>query len=76
MELEQRVKALEYEVKILKQDLQRVLLEIQEQVLIHYYPSLRADDTKPSDAIVQTVDNLRTKLAAAPPPAKPDGTKN
>ncbi len=43
MELEDRVKTLEYEVKLLKNEIQRVLLEIQEQILVHYYPSLRSD---------------------------------
>ncbi|MBI5302720.1 MAG: hypothetical protein HY868_11325 [Chloroflexi bacterium] len=75
MELEQRVKALEYEVKILKNDLQRTLLEIQEQVLLHYYPSLRADDSKPSEGTIQAVDALRVKLASSTLPPKPDESK-
>ena len=54
MELDQRVKALEYELKILKNEIQRTLLDIQEQVLVHYYPSLRAEDTTPpADAVAQ-----------------------
>lgn len=54
MELDQRVKALEYELKILKNEIQRTLLDIQEQVLVHYYPTLRAEDsTPPADAVAQ-----------------------
>ena len=72
MDLEQRVRTLEYEVKILKQDMQRILLEIQEQVLVHYYPSLRSEEIIPSDSVKQTVDALRAKLASTPPrPGEP-----
>jgi hypothetical protein len=39
--LEDRVKALEEEMNVLKNQIQATLLEIQEQVLMHYYPSLR-----------------------------------
>lgn len=70
MELDQRVKALEYEVKILKNELQRTLLEIQEQILVHYYPSLRADESTPSEGTIQTIEALRAKIggqASAPP---------
>jgi len=70
MDLEQRVKTLEYEVKILKQDIQRILLEIQEQVLVHYYPSLRADESLPSESVKHTVEELRAKLAT-PPSTRP-----
>lgn len=55
MELDARVKALEYELKILKNEVQRTLLDIQEQVLIHYYPSLRAEDTTPPAEVVNQV---------------------
>jgi hypothetical protein len=51
MELEQRVKTLEYEIKVLKSEIQRTLLDVQEQVLIHYYPNLRSEDrTAPKSA--------------------------
>jgi hypothetical protein len=43
IQLEQRVKSLEYEMKILKNQLQRALLDIQEQILIHEYPELRGE---------------------------------
>jgi len=68
MELEQRVKVLEYELKILKNEIQRTLLDIQEQVLVHYYPSLRAEETKPSDGTIQAYAALK---ARQPAPASP-----
>jgi hypothetical protein len=58
MELERRVKTLEQEIKILKNQIQTTLREIQEQVLIHYYPALRAG----SDA----------QTGKKPPKANPD----
>ncbi len=50
MALEDRVKALEEEVAILKGQIHCTLLEIQEQVLTHYYPDLRAQHTPPDAA--------------------------
>jgi len=44
MDMEQRVKTLEQEMKILKNQVQKTLLDIQEQILIHYHPALRAED--------------------------------
>ena len=64
MELEQRVKALEYEMKILKNEVQRTLLDIQEQVLIHYYPALRADDSVPSEGTEQSLESIRERRAS------------
>ncbi len=69
MELDARVKALEYELKILKNEIQRTLLDIQEQILIHYYPSLRSEDTAPpAEAVAQLA--ART-IPAGPPPSTP-----
>src|SRR5687768_11118920 len=45
MKIENRVEALEHELKILKNEIQNTLLEIREQVLNHYYPELRAEET-------------------------------
>ena len=67
MELEQRVKALEYEVKILKNEIQRVLLDIHEQVLVHYYPSLRQDDGTPPEGVAMEIESIRSKQSFAEP---------
>lgn len=75
MELEQRVKALEYEIKILKNEIQRTLLEIQEQVLLHYYPALRSDESAPSEAIIQSLDQARQKQASGANSPAPTGVK-
>jgi hypothetical protein len=64
VELDQRVKALEYEMKILKNEVQRTLLDIQEQVLIHYYPALRADDSAPSEGTMQSLESIRERRAS------------
>ena len=66
MELEQRVKALEYEMKILKNEVQRTLLDIQEQVLIHYYRALRSEESSPSDGTRQTSEAIRAKPGGNP----------
>lgn len=73
MELEQRVKALEYDMKILKNEIQRTLLDIQEQILIHYYPSLRTEETAPSEGIIQALESVRAKRRDLPQeaPASP-----
>ena len=44
MKIENRVEALELELKILKNEIQNTLLEVREQVLNHYYPELRAEE--------------------------------
>jgi hypothetical protein len=67
MELEQRVKTLEYEMKILKNEIQRTLLDIQEQVLVHYYPTLRTEETGPSDGVVRAIESVRAKQAKPNP---------
>ena len=51
MSLETRVETLEHELKILKNEIETTLLEIQNQVLIHYYPVLRAEDTPVQTAV-------------------------
>lgn len=72
MELEQRVKALEYEIKILKNEIQRTLLDIQEQILVHYYPALRSEESAPSDGTLQAIEAIRAKqVNLAPPPSVP-----
>ena len=60
-QLEQRVKTLEYEIKILKNEVQRTLLDIQEQILVHYYPTLRSDNEGPSEGTIQSIEEIREK---------------
>lgn len=74
MSLEERVDLLEAEFKILKNQIQGVLLDIQEQVLVHYYPLLRSydDDTGLEDAdtgvaVVVGAVNTGVSLEAATP---------
>jgi hypothetical protein len=73
VELEQRVKTLEYEIKILKNEVQRTLLEIQEQILIHYYPDLRSEASL-SEGILQSFEAIQEKKAqlskTSPPEVK------
>jgi hypothetical protein len=71
MELEQRVKALEYEIKILKNEIQRTLLDIHEQVLVHYYPTLRLEEGAVPTTVVQAVEAARAKLTVPAAPAEP-----
>ena len=71
MDLEQRVKTLEYEMKILKADVQRTLLDIQEQVLVHYYPALRTEEEKPSEGTIQAIEALRSKQTRSTGPTAP-----
>lgn len=59
MKLETRIEQLEHELKILKNEIQGTLLDIQEQILIHYYPALRGDDSEPPDALAGLVDAVR-----------------
>ena len=72
VDLEQRVKTLEYEIKILKADVQRTLLDIQEQVLVHYYPALRTEEEKPSEGTIQAIEALRSRQT--PRPTEPTAT--
>jgi len=60
MALEDRVKALEYELNVLKNEIHSTLLDIQEQILTHYYPSLRAEQPSPSEGVLRAVDSILT----------------
>lgn len=62
MSLEDRVETLEHELKILKNEIESTLLEIQNQVLVHYYPAFRAEETLPPKA--------RLPVSGTPPPTK------
>ena len=74
--LEQRVKALEYELKILKNEIQKVLLEIQEQILVHYYPTLRAEESVPGEEVKQTFERIQQKRGTLAEPAMPARTRS
>lgn len=50
MALEDRVKALEDETAVLRDQIRQTLLEIQEQILMHYYPDLRSRESSPANA--------------------------
>jgi len=74
MQLEDRMKVLEDEMKVLKNQIQSTLLDIQEQVLIHYYPSLRAEGSSPSEDTRPSVKPLppekgKTVLEETPTPS-------
>lgn len=56
MSLETRVETLEHELKILKNEIESTLLEIQNQVLVHYYPSLRAAESAPPKDLLPFVE--------------------
>jgi hypothetical protein len=66
VELEQRIKSLEYEMKILKNEIQRTLLDIQEQVLIHYYPALRTEEPAQGNGSRPAPEGDRGRSAPAP----------
>lgn len=61
MSLETRVETLEHELKILKNEIERTLLEIQNQVLIHYYPALRAEDATPPKDLLPLLESAFTE---------------
>lgn len=65
MDLEIRVEALEAEIKVLKNEIQNILLEIQEQILQHYYPSLRVEDSQPSDTLLRALEGIRERKRQA-----------
>lgn len=56
MSLEDRVETLEHELKILKNEIESTLLEIQNQVLIHYYPAFRAEEPTPARDLLPFVN--------------------
>ncbi|MBN1314722.1 MAG: hypothetical protein JXA42_04620 [Anaerolineales bacterium] len=60
-EMEQRVKALEYDIKLTKDDIQRMLLDIQEQLLVHRFPTLRKASTTPPEGVVQSLQEIRRR---------------
>lgn len=69
MELEKRVLALEYEIKILKNEIQRTLLDVQEDILIHYYPSLETEEDASSQGIMPFLESTHDspEMTSEPP---------
>ncbi|MBK7917042.1 MAG: hypothetical protein IPJ94_12420 [Chloroflexi bacterium] len=65
MDIEQRVKSLEQEMKILKNQVQKTLLDIQEQILVHYHPALRTED--------ESYDEISAPARGATRPAYSNG---
>jgi hypothetical protein len=76
MELEKRVLSLEYEIKILKNEIQRLLLQVQENILIHYYPILETEEytPKPSPKKPQKKVADPEPAAVSEPPEPEDST--
>ena len=63
--LENRIRTLEHEVKVLKNQIQQTLLDIQMQIMTHYYPSLHAaEDEEPAGGYSPAP---RRQEAPAPP---------
>lgn len=75
MALEDRVKALEQEMKVLKNEIQSTLLDIQEQVLIHRYPSLRAEESLPPEGVMRSLESTSEERKGKPKEAltSPEG---
>ncbi len=74
MALEERIEALEGEMKILKNEIQSTLVDIQEQILTHYYPALRAEEPFPSEEIKESLRSMpseRRRREAEEPSAPP-----
>lgn len=67
MQLEDRISVLEDEMKVLKNEIQSTLLDIQEQVLIHYYPSLRAEGSSPSEDIMESLQSTLSERRKGEP---------
>lgn len=61
MKIETRVEKLELELKLLKSEIQRTLLDIQEQILIHYYPSLRAEEAETPERLNAMMGSLQAE---------------
>jgi hypothetical protein len=60
MALEDRVAVLEDQMKILTNEIQSILLDIEEQILAHYYPELRAEESSSSEGALQSFDATLT----------------
>lgn len=67
MALEDRVRELEEELKVLKNEIQTTLLDIQEQILSHYYPSLYPSANKEANLAQVSVARQAAETAVSPP---------
>jgi hypothetical protein len=70
MDLEKRVLSLEYQIKILKNEIQRLLLQVQENILIHYYPILETEEYSPKPSPKnppKKVEDPEPALVSTPP---------
>jgi len=65
MSLETRVETLEHEFKILKNEIESTLIEIQNQILLHYYPTLRAEESEPPKDLLPRAEAARTEKRRA-----------
>ncbi|MBK8902288.1 MAG: hypothetical protein IPM53_13965 [Anaerolineaceae bacterium] len=65
MALEDRVRELEEELKVLKNEIQTTLLDIQEQILSHYYPSLYPSANKEANLAQVNIARHAAEAAAA-----------
>lgn len=69
MALEDRVRELEEELKVLKNEIQTTLLDIQEQILSHYYPSLYPSANKEANLAQVTIAQQNAAAAINQPGA-------
>ena len=67
MALEDRVRELEEELKVLKNEIQTTLLDIQEQILSHYYPSLYPSANKEANLAQVSVARQAAETGVYPP---------
>jgi hypothetical protein len=70
VELEQRIRALELEMKILKNEVQRTLLDVQEQVLLNQSPVLTVE-SKSTNGKIPSVEPVRAQQPLASAVAAP-----
>jgi hypothetical protein len=67
MALEDRVAVLEDQMKILTNEIQSILLDIEEQVLAHYFPELRPDESSFPGSAPRTLSATRRYRAEEAP---------
>ena len=70
MDLEQRMAKMEEEIHILKNQIQSTLLDIEEQIMNHYYPSLRSGDEEEAPSASPRGQG-RSRVSERPEPEPP-----